>query len=66
MVFEGPDDAETIIKEKNCSLRYLDKGWFGKRLEVKIEGSKEAVLAFAEKHLSHAIITVNKVQEKEK
>ncbi len=51
MTYEEPDDIETVIKEKNCSLTYSKKGPFGKKIEVKIEGSKEAVLEFAAKHL---------------
>lgn len=45
MAFEEPYD------EKSCSLIYVKKGWFGMGLEVKIEGSKEAILEFAAKHL---------------
>ena len=62
MAFEGPDDVETIIKEKSCSLVYLDKGLFGKRLEVKIAGSKEVVLEFCKRHLPPFV--VNEVKEK--
>ncbi len=51
MVYVEPEDEVSIVKEEKCVLTYLKEGPFGKKIELKIEGSKEAVLGFAAEHI---------------
>jgi len=58
MSFEQPSERKSTVVE------YLQKGWFGQRVEVKISGTEEVVLRFCERHLDHAKIDWSRLVEK--
>ncbi len=57
MSFEQPR------QDKPVTVEYLQKGWFGQRVEVKVSGTEQAVLKFCEKHLDHGKVDFSRLVE---
>ena len=59
MTYEGPPEDTAM------TLEYIQKGWFGQKVEVRIKGTGGTILEFCKRHLDHGKIDWTRVMKED-